>query len=595
MNTSNPVKLSDYIIQRLVSEGIETCFGYVGGTIAHLLDSIFLNPSMEMVNTIHEQGAGFAAEGYARCTGKTGVVMATSGPGATNLLTPLGSCYFDSVPCLFITGQVNLYEFKDDAPIRQRGFQETDIVAMTRPITKYSVLIREAHQLRYELEKALFLTQHGRKGPVHLDVPMNIQRTECILDEMPSFYASEEHQALLNHVMPLNTDAFKHAVTQVLNQAKRPLVLVGGGVRGALQTKALREFLERSQLPVVHSLMGVDAVSVEYPHHYGLIGAYGNRHANLALANADCVLTLGSRLDTRQTGAATQSFAREATLLRVDTDANELQHHVLNNTIVPLQAELGEAFKLLLNYTAPEEDLSAWLKTLEGHKEQYPTHLDLNGKPKAGNAIINSLNPLLKDDDIIVADVGQHQMWVAQTLEVKAQQRLLLSGGMGAMGFALPAAIGAAIATGKRVVVIAGDGGIQMNIQELEILKRRNLNIKIVVMNNFNLGMVRQFQEIYFDKRCPSTVTDYSVPDLAAIATAYGIRGTTIKHTQDVELALKELLSDDTPALLDVHMPLATVVEPKLMVDRPIEDMYPFVERDELKQNMSIPLWETSV
>jgi acetolactate synthase I/II/III large subunit len=594
MNTSNPVKLSDYVIQHLVEAGIETCFGYVGGTIAHLLDSIFLNSAMEMVNTIHEQGAGFAAEGYARCTGKTGVVMATSGPGATNLLTPLGSCYFDSVPALFITGQVNLYEFKDDAPIRQRGFQETDIVAMTKPITKYSVLIRDADRLRYELEKALFLSQHGRKGPVHLDIPMNIQRTECIPNEMPSFYGSEEHHVLLNHVTSLNAEAFRHAVTDVLNQAKRPLVLVGGGVRGALQTKALREFLEQSQLPVVHSLMGVDAVSTDYPRHYGLIGAYGNRHANLALANADCVLTLGSRLDTRQTGATTQSFAREATLLRVDTDANELQHHVLQNTIIPLQAELGQALEVLTKLSIPFEG-QGWLKTLQGYQSQYPTHLGLDGDPKPGNAIIHQLNALLNDDDIIVADVGQHQMWVAQTLRIRGQQRLLLSGGMGAMGFALPAAIGATIATSKRVVVIAGDGGIQMNIQELEILKRRNLNIKVLVMNNFNLGMVRQFQEIYFDKRCPSTVSDYSVPNLAAIATAYQIRGTTIKNTQDVELTLKGLLSDDAPALLDIHMPVATVVEPKLMVDRPIEDMYPFVPREELTQNMAIPLWETSL
>ena len=581
------IKVSDYIIDTLIQHGSTQVFGYIGGTIAHLLDSIYLNLQIEMVNTLHEQGAGFAAEGYARTTGKIGVALATSGPGAINLLTPLGSCFFDSVPTLFITGQVNTYEYKGTMPIRQKGFQETDIVSMTRPISKYSVWVDDAQQIRYELEKALYLAQAGRKSPVHVDIPMDVQRAELVIEDLPSFYNSDEHLRLEAENTQASADF--SSVWETLVNAERPVVLVGGGIRSSGVTDALRAFLDASRLPVVTSLMGVDAVPADYPYHYGLIGAYGNRYGNLTLANADVILTLGSRLDLRQTGTNKALFAPYARIIRVDTDLAELDHNEFPN-VLGVRADLKTALEGL-NAVAHPLDMPTWTQRLQAYKAQFPAETALDGSPKLQNQVVSLISKHARADDVIVADVGQHQMWVAQSWQVQAEQRVLFSGGMGAMGFALPASIGATLATSKRCIVLCGDGGLQMNIQELEVLKRRNLPIKIIVLNNFNLGMVRQFQEIYFDNRCPSTLDDYSVPNFEAIAKAYGIGGQTLREAEslsleEIDTVIQAFLADNAPALLDIHLPVATTVEPKLIVNKPIEDMYPFLPEKDLASLM---------
>lgn len=577
------MKASDYIVQFLVEQKIDKVFGYIGGAVAHFYDSLDKNKDIEIVNTVHEQGAGFAAEGYARVTGKTGVATATSGPGATNLITPIGSCFFDSVPTLFITGQVNTYEYKYDKPVRQIGFQETDIVSIIQPITKYAVMVDDIANLRYELEKCYFLSQEGRKGPVLIDIPMNIQRSEFDPAQQASFYDSVEYKNY-QYQADFKNDLLK--VVQALNASKRPIILVGGGARISNADIELKQFLQANHFPLVYSLMGKDLIKDNYAYNLGLIGAYGNRYGNMALANSDLILVLGSRLDTRQTGTDLKTFAREAKIIQVDIDKHELGSKI--NADILIHSDV-KTFLELLCQNSFTNDILQWKEKVLSYKEKYSSIIGINQKEKTPNKIIHKIASHLNSYDVVCVDVGQHQMWVAQSLDTKDQQRVLFSGGMGAMGCALPTAIGATLGTGKRSIVIVGDGGFQMNIQELEIIKRRHLPIKIFIMNNTNLGMVRQFQELYFNKNYIGTKKDYSVPNFENIGNAYGIPSSTASTNDEISQKIEEILSDDEPAILDIRLVESiTTVEPKLIVNKPIEDMYPFLDREEFTEQMII-------
>ena len=576
------IKISDYIIEFLLSKNINKTFGYIGGAIAHIYHSIDKYKEMEIINCIHEQGAGFAAEGYARITGKSGVAFATSGPGATNLITPIGSCYFDSVPTMFITGQVNTYEYKYDKPVRQIGFQETDIVSIIKPIVKYAVMVDKVEDIRYELEKAYYLSQEGRKGPVLVDIPMNIQRTEVDISSLKSFFDSNEYFELENNKKEKNN---VDEVINLLKESKRPIVLIGGGVRLSNANVELLNYVEKYSIPVVYSLMGKDAISEDYKYNLGLIGSYGNRYGNLALANSDLIIVLGSRLDTRQTGTSLDTFAREAKIIQVDVDKNELGSKIKID--IEINSDVKD-FIATLNKYEINIDITEWLKKLKEYKNKFSSTVGIDNNLKIPNYVVSIISKYLQDEDICV-DVGQHQMWTAQSLNIKATQRVLFSGGMGAMGFALPASIGACIGSNKRTVVIAGDGGIQMNIQELEVINRRKLPIKIFVLNNKNLGMVRQFQELYFDKKYLGTIDDYSVPNLVDIAKAYAIKARKIDDISKLEIELKDIFSSNDPELINIELPVEkTTVEPKLIVNKPIEDMHPFISKDELSSLMII-------
>jgi len=575
------IKVSDFVIEFLIEKDINKVFGYIGGAVAHLYHSIDKYENIEMVNCIHEQGAGFASEGYSRVTGKSGVAMATSGPGATNLITPIGSCFFDSVPTLFITGQVNTYEYKYEKPVRQIGFQETDIVSIVKPITKYAVMINEVNEIRYELEKAYYISQHNRKGPVLVDIPMDIQRNEVDISTLKSFINSKEHKDLEK----LNTDNKIKDVINFLNKSKRAVVLVGGGVRLSNAQEELQDWLETYNIPVVYSLLGKDAISEEYHLNMGLIGSYGNRYGNLTLANSDLIIVLGSRLDTRQTGTNLDTFAREAKIIQVDIDNDELGSKIdidieINSNILNFISEL-KSKKL-------EIDTTEWLITLKRYKNEFSSIIGIDKKIKVPNLIISKISKCLKDE-VVTVDVGQHQMWTAQSLDTKKNQQVLFSGGMGAMGFAIPSAIGASIASNKRVIAIAGDGGIQMNIQELEVIKRRQLPIKIFILNNQNLGMVRQFQELYFDQKYSGTINDYSVPNLVEIAQAYCLKARNIDDLNNIDSELEDIFSTNEPELINIILDKKmTSVEPKLIVNKPIEDMHPFIERNHLESLMII-------
>lgn len=586
------MKLSDYVIDFIRLEGIDHVFEFIGGAITHLIDSVYHRKDIACVSVHHEQSAAFAAEAYGRLKG-LGVAMATSGPGALNMLTGVGSCWFDSVPCLFITGQVNTYEYKFDRPVRQVGFQETDIVSVAKPITKYAVLVTDPATIRYQLEKAVWTARSGRPGPVLIDIPMNVQRADIDPETLASFYGSEEQLQVSSNMFPVDFQVVTN-VAKLLLEARRPIILAGGGIRAGGAVSEFRRFVAQTEIPVVTTLMGLDAPDQQRPEFIGLIGSYGHRYSNLALANCDCLLVLGSRLDSRQTGTRPETFARGAVKIHVDIDRYELNSRVKVDH--PIKADLRE-FLILLNSALSKRfaDIGSWNSLINKYKSNYPTTGD---EPSAGsvnpNEFMAKLGKKLRSDDIVTLDVGQNQMWAAQSLGLRPDQRMLISGGMGAMGFSMPAALGATFAgAGKRAISISGDGGIQVNIQELEVIASRNLPVKVIVLNNRCLGMVRQFQDMYFGGRRQSTVIGYGCPDLVRVAAAYGLPTYEIDRMTDVGPVLERALEEEGPAFIHVTLELDTTVNPKLLVNQPIEDMSPYMKREELANNMLIcPLKE---
>ena len=583
------MKVSDYIVEFLIDKGIDKVFSYIGKN-AHICDSIDKYPNIENVFSIHEQGSGFGADGYARVTGKTGVSTVTSGPGATNLITAIADCYFDNVPSMFIIGDVPPNECKGDRDIRAFGFQETDIISISKPISKYSVSIDNLDELRYKLEKAYFLSQYGRKGPVVISMPENLQ---FIMDFNPndnnSFFDTSEYKEIINRdIININIDIEIEESIKLINNSKRAVILVGGGVRLSDTTLELRELLKKSNIPIVYSLMGKDAISDEYKYNLGLIGNFGTRYANLTVANSDLLIVLGSRLDNLQTGRKIETFARDAKIIQVDIDRGELGIRI--GIDLAINSDI-KSFLSKLNKNSLTPNLDSWRKMVLNFKRKYPIDFTLSGSKKIGNMVISELSKGLRDDDIICVDVGEHQMLVAQSLKVKDNQRVLFSGGFGSMGFALPSAIGASIGTKRRVIVISGDGGFQMNIQELEIVKRRDLSIKMFIINNNSLHMVKLRQDTYLNGNSIGSKKDYSVPNLKSIGEAYGIKSHRVSGFQKIVTKVLETLHSNKSEIVDIKLKAeATTVEPRLDFNRAFEDMKPYLDRDELKEQMLIEL-----
>jgi acetolactate synthase-1/2/3 large subunit len=567
----SPISNAEYIARYLEARGVTHVYELIGGMITFLIDALHQHTKVSIVSMHHEQAAGFAAEGWARITGLPGVAMGTSGPGATNLLTAIGSCYFDSVPAVFITGQVNRHEQKKDRAIRQLGFQETDIVAMAKPITKAAWLVNDPADLPRILDEAFLVAASGRPGPVLIDIPMDVQRhtQPRALPVAPAPVSKNSSSVEARRKL------FLEQLAVGLAAASRPLLLVGGGIRSSRACAELRAFVDGSEIPCVHSLMGVDVLPHGNPHRVGMIGSYGNRWANLALAQSDFVLILGSRLDVRQTGSDTEGFCRGRILFHVDCEEGEMNNRVVG--CVTLRDLLGDFIRSALLTLSPKiAHRPSWMATINSLKAVYPDTAELGTAAGINpNHFIHRLAHHSTLAQAFIADVGQHQMWAAQSLELTADQRFLTSGGMGAMGFALPAAIGATLAIGASVV-IAGDGGFQLNIQELQTIARNRLPIKIVILNNRCHGMVRQFQESYFKGRYQSTLWGYDAPDFCAVAAAYGIPARKLSNASDIEVALAELWRyPELPFLLEVQIDITTNVYPKLAFGRTFGEMEP--------------------
>jgi acetolactate synthase-1/2/3 large subunit len=564
------MKASDYIVEFLYTQGVRNVFLLIGGMITHLVDSLNQQGKIQIISLHHEQAAAFAAEGIARISGVPGVAMATSGPGATNLITGIGSCFFDSYPAIFITGQVNINEQKGDRNIRQFGFQETDIVSIVTPITKAAWRVNSPDDLPKLLEEAFVVSCSGRPGPVLLDIPMDIQRADI--------------NSPINK-LAIEPGAFNHknvsSMIADLQSAKRPLILAGGGIRSARVIDQFRRFVELVKVPVVNSLMAVDALPYNHALRIGMLGSYGNRWVNLSVSRSDFLLILGSRLDIRQTGANTIAFKGDRKIYHIDCEQGELNNRILGTStmVAHLRPFLDEVIKQSLDQKFQEHP--EWVDEIGELRRRWPDTAELRGVPGINpNSLMHQISKVSNKATAFVVDVGNNQMWAAQSIEIGSDQRFITSGGMGAMGFALPTAIGVSLASPNQpVVLIAGDGGFQLNIQELQTVVHNYLPIKIIVLNNHSLGMVRQFQQSYFGERYQSTYWGYSTPDFTKVAQAYGIAAHSIINPEEIQPALDYMWQNPiSPFLLEVSIDTLANAYPKLAFGHTIADMEPFVK-----------------
>ena len=578
------MKISDYVINTLASEGVTHVFEVCGGALGHLLDSLYGRSDIRTVSMHHEMAAAIAAEGYSRASENIGVAMATSGPGATNLITGIGSCYFDSIPCLFITGQVNTYEYKFDRPVRQIGFQETDIVTIVKPIVKNAVLVKDPENTQKILEESISIAKTGRPGPVLIDLPLNIQRSN-IEPSIKSIHKIQPSDSGIPDKKLIDE------INSLIKNSTRPLILAGGGVRSSKATKDLLTFAHTTGIPVVVTLMGLDSFPHDDPLYVGMIGTYGNRYANLTIANTDLIIALGTRFDTRQTGTKPETFARAAKIIHVDIDAHELNNKIKSDIPVNMDIKVFLNSLNVNSHNFNKKNYSVWVERINSFRLKYSIDTKPGNNDIPPYQFLKEVSDALPGNAIICVDVGQNQMWAAQTLVVKKSQRFLTQGGMASIGSALPMAIGASFGKPDRIiVVITGDGGLQLNIQELQTVYHHNLPIKIILLNNNGYGMIRQFQEQYFQGRLQSSVIGYSNPDFQKVVKAYNISGRKISTAQEVKPALEALFCDFKPGFLEVIIDPKFTVIPKLSVNKPVEDQEPELPRQELQSAMIVDM-----
>ncbi len=570
---------AEYIAEFLSQRQVTYAYLVNGGACAFIVDAIGRHPELKYICCQHEQSAAMAADAVWRVDpSQVGVTVSTSGPGATNLLTGIGCSYFDSIPSIHITGQVNKAESANylGANVRQAGFQETDIVAIAKPITKYAVQIDSAEKLKSELIKAYNIAITGRMGPVLIDVPMDIQKQE--VGDVVEYHSPERMESLSEDD---TIASLKQDLQRLLSVSQRPLVLFGAGVGLSGVECEVLHWLETEQMPFVSSWNATTYINHNSSCYYGNIGVYGNRGANYIIQNCDTLVVLGSRLDNRQRSGDAQSFAPEANVFVIDVDEEELKKYG-NDGYDSAQLNLSLIPQVLQGLSAPS--ISAeWRSYLTEMKESY-FGKDISTYAEEHNVIspyqvVQRLNKLMDADAVVAMETGANLCWMYQIFH-RTEQILFAPGGMSPMGYALPAAIGSVLTNpGKQVFCIAGDGGFQMNIQELQTLKYHNLNIKIVIFNNSGYGMIKQFQDSYFDSRYEATGKGYSVPDFEGIVTAYGLQYKRINHVEDIT---EDLLSTGA-IVLEIMLHPNTLIEPKLEMGRPINDQFPYVSDDEFK------------
>lgn len=515
---------------RCVHKGFKTVFGYPGGAIMPVYDALY-DGGVEHLLCRHEQGAAMAAIGYARATGKTGVCIATSGPGATNLITGLADALLDSVPVVAITGQVASPFIGTDA------FQEVDVLGMSLSCTKHSFLVQSLEELPRIMAEAFAVANSGRPGPVLVDIPKDIQLASGTLE--PYFTTVE------------NVEVFPHAdveqARKMLAQAQKPILYVGGGVGMAQAVPALREFIAVTQMPVACTLKGLGAVEADYPYYLGMLGMHGTKAANFAVQECDLLIAVGARFDDRVTGKL-NTFAPNASVIHMDIDPAEMNK--LRQAHVALQGDLNS----LLPALQQSLKIDAWRQHSAELRTEHTWRYDHPGEAIYAPLLLKQLSDRKPADSVVTTDVGQHQMWSAQHMTYTRPENFITSSGLGTMGFGLPAAVGAQVARpNDTVICISGDGSFMMNVQELGTVKRKQLPLKIVLLDNQRLGMVRQWQQLFFQERySETTLTDN--PDFLMLASAFGIPGQHITRKDQVEAALDTMLNSEGPYLLHVSI-----------------------------------------
>ncbi|BCL80211.1 acetolactate synthase [Ktedonobacteria bacterium brp13] len=555
---------SAIICETLVREGVAQLYGYPGGAIMPFYDAVTAYPSLHHVLVRHEQAAAHAADGFARVSGKVGVCMATSGPGATNLVTGLATAFMDSTPVVAITGQVAQQFLGRDA------FQETDILGVTQPVTKHNFLVRNIEELAPIMHEAFCVARSGRPGPVLVDVPKNVLQAKALYD--PSQHmTSDEYLEQMAANAPRPTEDLLMRAAALIATAKRPLIMAGHGVILSNAYAELKAFAEKTSIPVITTLLGLSAFSDTHPLNLGMPGMHGPAHVNRAIGDSDLIVGVGLRFDDRVTGDVTR-FATHARLIHIDIDPSEM--HKVKIADVPIVSDARTALQALTETAAPHDN-SAWLAEVRGWESgdtERASMIERNEAVPDPISILNTIYEATEGKAIIVSDVGQHQMWTARFYQWTRENSHITSGGLGTMGFALPAAMGVKMAAPDAPVwVVAGDGGIQMNIQELATLRQEGLNINVAIMNNGYLGMVRQWQQFFFQKNYSET--PMTGPDHVKLADAYGLKGLRVTKREEVAGAIREAMESDSSVIIDFVIEPEANVYPMVAPGCPITEM----------------------
>ncbi|MFA5467439.1 MAG: biosynthetic-type acetolactate synthase large subunit [Sphaerochaetaceae bacterium] len=546
---------AEIIVACLKEQGVDTVFGFPGGAVLNIYDALYKNrDSVRHILTSHEQGASHAADGYARCTGKVGVVFATSGPGATNLVTGLATAYMDSVPVVAITGNVTTELLGRDS------FQEVDISGITMPITKHNYIVKDVNDLAATIRNAFYIAREGRPGPVLIDVPKDVTAAMAEYTPLAVRWPKRTGEHLKNGAIA--------KLVELLRESQQPMLYVGGGVIRSQAEAVLAEFIEKIDAPVGVSLMGHGAIDSASERFTGMIGMHGTRLSNIAVNNCDLLLVIGARFSDRVVSKAS-AFARKAKIVHIDVDPAEVNkniatyYHVIGDSRVILE-KVNQAIDKPILHTQWMEKIAHW-------REVHP--FKINGETRRPSEILQALSDLMEEDSVLVTEVGQHQMWAAQFFHHTPQKRFLTSGGLGTMGYGTGAAIGAQVGDPKRRVVnVAGDGSFRMNCNELATIARYRLPVIILVMNNRTLGMVRQWQTLFYEGRHSETTLDTEV-DWIALAKAYGVSGIHLTIEDDPQEVLAKAFALNGPVLVDCEIPINNMVYPMVAPGASIEEM----------------------
>ena len=530
---------ADILIRCLKEQGVDTVFGYPGGCVLDIYDALYRDGTLRHILTAHEQGAAHAADGYARSTGKTGVCFATSGPGATNLVTGIATAYMDSVPLVAITGNVTVPSLGRDS------FQEVDIAGITMPVTKHNYIVKDVKKLAATVREAFYIAGSGRKGPVLIDIPKNIQTEVCDYEELPPAV-----------YVPKPVAADLRPAADALARAARPLIIAGGGCIGANATEGLKALAEKWQAPVCSTLMGLGAFPASDPRFLGMIGMHGTEAADAAFREADTVLVCGMRFSDRVAGDRVK-FREGKTIVQFDIDAAEIDKNV--DADVHVMGDLQEIFRALLPLL-PQMEHEAWLREISALQKAGDADIDKN---LPAYKILTAMQKFTDADTPVATDVGQHQMWTAQYCKFEKPRTFLSSGGLGTMGFGMGAAIGACTGTGRKTVLVTGDGSFHMNLNELCTAVSHRLPLVILLMDNNTLGMVRQWQGLFYGKRYSQTTLDRKT-DYIKLAEAFGAKGYTIAGEKDILPVLQKAFAEAGPVLVDCKIGIDDKVLPMI-------------------------------
>jgi len=548
---------AEMLIEALKRENVEMIFGYPGGAVLPIYNKLY-DSGVFHVLTRHEQGAIHAAEGYARISGKPGVVIATSGPGATNLITGLADAMIDSLPLVVFTGQVASTVIGSDA------FQEADVLGISMPVTKHNYQVRDVNDLPRIIKEAFHIATTGRKGPVLIDIPKDVSNSEGIFEynqtvSLPGYQPTTEPNYLQIRKL-----------VEAVSRAKKPVILAGAGVLHANAANQLLEYVDQQQIPVTNTLLGLGGFPADHSLFLGMAGMHGTYAANMAIYECDLLISIGARFDDRVTGNLAH-FAPNATVAHIDIDPAEIGKNV--ETQIPVVGDAKIVLEMLIKQDGKRSENKEWIEHLNQYKQKYPLWYEASGDVIKPQALIEEIYKHSNGEAIVTTDVGQHQMWAAQYYKFNTPHRWVTSGGLGTMGFGLPSAIGAQLADKEATVVaLLGDGGFQMTFQELAVIKELNLPIKVIVMNNNSLGMVRQWQELFYDKRYSHSVFSMQ-PDFIKLAEAFGISGVRVVDAKDLEDVMKKSFTNREPELIEVVVKQEENVYPMVAPGKGINEM----------------------